>query len=78
MHDAHNAKLLVVPLDDTLEDLADPRDVVLLFGLRLEWAELARDERLCVEVERPLDRQPILGDRVANDPSADAEDRGRR
>jgi hypothetical protein len=32
---AHELKFLVVPLDHTLQDLAEAGDVVLLFRLRL-------------------------------------------
>src|SRR5207244_9936964 len=43
---ADQFELLVVALDHPLGDLAKPRDVVLLLGLGLERAELARDQRV--------------------------------
>ena len=44
VRDADQLELLAVPLHHPLHDLADACDVVLLLRLRLEWAELARDE----------------------------------
>src|SRR5436305_7144992 len=56
---ADEPELLVVSLDDPLEDLADPGDVVLLLRLRLERAELARHERPLERAVRHRDRPAI-------------------
>src|SRR5262245_15536100 len=44
--DTDELELLVVTGDHPLGDLADPRLVVLLLGLRLQWAAFAGDEQM--------------------------------
>ena len=52
----------MVPLDDTLHDLPDPRDVVLPLRLRLERAELAGDEGPLEGPVRHLDGAAVAED----------------